>query len=105
MVAEAPYLNARVGSVNGKAHVALEGDLDAATTGVLDDVIGQLIDSGSYSIELDCSRLEFMDSSGLSSLVRTVKRLGDRGELRLLNTGRHVRKVVEICGLSTLLAD
>ena len=85
--------------------MALEGDLDAATAPVLHDVIESVIETGSHHIELDCTGLEFMDSSGLSALVRTVKRLGDDGELRLLNTGRHVRKVVEICGLSSLLAD
>ena len=83
----------------------LEGDLDAATAPVLDDVVDSLIEAGSHSIELDCAGLEFMDSSGLSSIVRTMKLLGDDGTLRLLNTGRHVRKVVEICGLSALLAD
>jgi anti-anti-sigma factor len=92
--------------VNGKAHVALEGDLDAATAGVLDEVVDSLIAGGSRFIELDCTGLAFMDSSGLSTLVRTVKLLdGNGGELRLVNTGRHVRKVVEICGLSALLAD
>ena len=83
----------------------LEGDLDAATAPVLDDVVDSLIADGSHTIELDCTGLEFMDSSGLSSIVRTMKLLGDDGTLRLWNTGRNVRKVIEICGLSGLLAD
>ena len=105
MVADAPHLSARVGDASGTARVQLEGDLDAATARVLDDVVDSLVQGGSHSIELDCAGLEFMDSSGLSSIVRTMKLLGDDGRLRLCNTGRHVRKVVEICGLSNLLAD
>ena len=85
--------------------MTLEGDLDAATAPVLDKVVDRLIEGGSHAIELDCAGLEFMDSSGLSSIVRTMKLLGADGALRLCNTGRHVRKVVEICGLSSLLHD
>jgi anti-sigma B factor antagonist len=47
----------------------LSGELDMASTGLLDTRIAELCADGARSIELDLGELDFMDSTGLRALI------------------------------------
>ena len=76
--------------------MGLVGELDMGTTPtlctVLETVPGPLI--------LECSNLEFIDSSGLGVLLAAHKQRG--GEVTLRNVRPFARELLEITGLASL---
>lgn len=84
--------------------VIVRGEIDMATAPKLRDLLNQLVDSGSTRILLDCRGLAFLDSSGIGVLVAVRKRLGDDGVLTLEAPPAHVRKVLDLTGVSAHVA-
>jgi anti-sigma B factor antagonist len=71
-----------------------------ATAPQLRDALLELVDGGASRIVLDCRALDFLDSSGIGVLIAVRKRLGDDGSLTLDAPPAHVRKVLELTGVS-----
>ena len=87
-------------------HTALRvtGDLDLETAPQLLAAIEPHLAGGSESLLLDLSRLAFIDSSGLSALIRVNQRMTDAGrELTIVSPAPPVAKVLEITGLDAVL--
>ena len=64
------------------------------------------VEEGVTRIALDLTRCEFLDSTGLSLLVTTHRRLAaDGGALRLLGVHGQVASVLDMSGVSDLLVD
>ena len=80
--------------------VVVTGEIDMSTASKLRDLLNGLVDSGSSRILLDCRGLEFLDSSGIGVLVAVRARLGDTGSLTLQSPPAHVRKVLEVTGVT-----
>ena len=86
-------------SANGDA-VIVRGEIDMATAPQLRDFLNELVDAGSSRIVLDCRELQFLDSSGIGVLIAVRKRLGDDAALTLEAPLPHVRKVLDLTGVS-----
>ena len=84
--------------------VIVRGEIDMATAPQLRDLLNQLVDGGSTRILLDCRRLDFLASSGIGVLVAVRKRMGDDGALTLEAPPAHVRKVLDLTGVSAHVA-
>ena len=82
------------------ASVTVRGEVDMATAPQLRDALDELVDGGASRILLDCRGLDFLDSSGIGVLIAVRKRLGDDGSLTLEAPPAHVRKVLELTGVS-----
>ena len=84
---------------NGVGVVTLTGPLSAAS---VDSFKGQFLrwwDSAPdiRNVIVDLAKVEFMDSSGLATLVALLKRVADReGDLKLCGIQKKVRLVFEI---------
>jgi anti-sigma B factor antagonist len=81
----------------------VSGEIDVFTSPSLRDELYAMIDDGATTVEIDCSQMDFIDSSGLGVLVGALKRIRERGgdfELQGLNPS--TRKVFEITGLTKL---
>ena len=86
------------------ARLRLEGEVDAATAPVLEARIVDAVDAGVHEIVLDFGRLEFIDSSGLSVLVASHKRLRDTGcRLVVESPPPAAQRLFEIAGLDRVL--
>jgi len=85
--------------------VSLSGELDAHTTVVVADAVGRALDqAGLSSVIFDAGELSFMDSAGISELLRIQRLLADLGaSIRVENAGPTVRRVLEITGLLEIL--
>ena len=59
--------------------VALEGELDLATAPALREQLSELVAMGWFDITLDLAELQYIDSTGLSLLIRTQKRVEQTG--------------------------
>jgi anti-anti-sigma factor len=86
------------------ARLALHGELDAATAPSLEAAIRTAAGDGTAEVVVDCSSLEFIDSSGLSVLVANHKRLADAGgELVIEAAPPAARRLFEIAGIDRVL--
>ena len=86
------------------ATVSVRGEIDVATAPQLREALHELVQGGVTSIVLECQDLSFLDSSGIGLLVATRKRLGEGGELVIDSPPSHVRKVLELTGVSEELS-
>ena len=82
------------------ASVTVRGEVDMATAPQLRDTLMALVDAGATRVALDCRGLDFLDSSGIGVLIAVRKRLGDDGSLTLEAPPAHVRKVLELTGVT-----
>jgi anti-sigma B factor antagonist len=84
-------------------HITLAGEVDLAMRSDLDAVGSLAIDYGA-PIEVDVSRVTFIDSAGLSFLARLVRAGQASGwRLHVIGAGRRVRETLQIAGLLTAL--
>jgi anti-anti-sigma factor len=81
---------------NGHTLVRVVGEIDLASSPRLDDAL----EFHHGPITVDCSRLEFIDASGLGVLARASR---DNGGVTLRNASPFLRKVVKVAGLDGAL--
>ncbi len=87
------------------AIVRVIGDLDLATAPLLREEIIALVSSGVCTITMDLAHLDFIDSTGLSVLVTSLKHIREHGgDLALRSLNPSALKVVEISGLTEVFA-
>ncbi|MDQ4071177.1 MAG: STAS domain-containing protein [Actinomycetota bacterium] len=89
---------------HGEATVALTGELDMSTAPELSRSLSEVLDHHPQQVTLELADLAFIDSTGLTLIVRTSNRLQEnRAALRLAHATPPVRRVLEIVGLDGLL--
>jgi anti-sigma B factor antagonist len=96
-------LRTAVARGDGGPEIAVSGDLDVSTADHLWDVLGGLVDGGD-TVVLDLTELEFMDSSGLSTIIRAVKasRKGG-GDVIVRSPTRAVYRLLQISAVDQIL--
>jgi anti-sigma B factor antagonist len=82
------------------ASVVVRGEVDMATAPQLREELTGLVDSGVTRLVLDCRELHFLDSSGIGVLIAVHKLLDESGSLVLESPPAHVRKVLDLTGVS-----
>jgi anti-sigma B factor antagonist len=82
----------------------VSGELDLAAASSLEEELGQALESGSKVIVIDVTDLDFIDSTGLSVLVRAHQRAQETGlQLGLVNPGAQVERLLSLTGLAQRL--
>lgn len=80
--------------------VEVAGELDLHTSPPLREHLLQQIQGGVDRLALDLTKVDFMDSSSLGSLVTCLKRVRERdGRLVLVGVGGTPMKVLTLTGL------
>jgi anti-sigma B factor antagonist len=87
------------------AHVvSVAGELDLASAGLLEEVVGKALSGDAPMVVLDLSELRFIDSTGIHALLRLQARSSDDGNrLRMLRGSPDVQRVLELTGADRLL--
>lgn len=89
---------------SGRTVVSATGEVDVFTAPVLDDALSGAVAGGATSIVVDLSGVDFLDSTGLSVLVKALKRVRDAdGSLDVVVTAERVAKVFRITGLDQVI--
>lgn len=90
---------------NGTTKVVLAGDLDLASAPAARKLLSKECEGRPKLLLIDVSALEFVDSAGLSALVRADRALAeDGGSLALTGASARICRLLEITNLSHLLA-
>jgi len=83
---------------DGTAVVTCRGDVDLSTCGELERAIESSLEPGVRVLRVDLHDLEFMDSTGLRSLMRAQRRCAEQGVRMELVVGAAVRRLLELTG-------
>ncbi len=88
----------------GRVVVVAIGEVDVFTAPALDAELSRLTHDGRTSIVVDLSRVDFLDSTGLSVLVKALSRVREaEGSLDVVVTVERVAKVFRLTGLDQLI--
>jgi anti-sigma B factor antagonist len=88
----------------GRVVVVAIGEVDIFTAPQLDAELSRLTADGRTDLVVDLASVDFLDSTGLSVLVKALKRVREAdGRLDIVVTSDRVAKVFRITGLDQLI--
>ncbi|MGH2930892.1 MAG: STAS domain-containing protein, partial [Solirubrobacteraceae bacterium] len=89
---------------DASAVVAVSGELDLASGPELEAELDRITGPDTQLLVIDLRRLEFMDSTGLSILVRAHQRLAEEGcEMGLVRGSPQVQRLLDLTGVAERL--
>lgn len=89
----------------GWSVIDVKGRLDSVTVRRFDEECARWIDQGQPLMVFDLSRLDYVSSAGLSSLLAAAKRVQSRGgRFAVAGLAGLVKEVFTISGFDTILA-
>jgi anti-anti-sigma factor len=84
--------------------IAIRGELDLASGPELEAALQNVAVPSTRSVVVDLRELEFMDSTGLSIVVRAHQRLAQQGvELSLVKGPPQVQRLLDLTGVADRL--
>jgi anti-sigma B factor antagonist len=92
----------KVGNRYGRTVVVGRGELDVASSPAFRDAL-IAAQADAADVIVDLSELTFIDSSGISTLIRAHQRTSDGGSIKVVGARSAVRRVFDITGVSKLL--
>jgi anti-sigma B factor antagonist len=93
-------LRTEVSEVKAWTVVTVHGEIDVATSPTLRERLIDLVNDGGTRLVLDLEAVDFLDSTGLGTIVSILKRVRTHGgDLRLVCTEARIRRLFEITGL------
>lgn len=94
------HLRTQVTEIAGWTVVSLYGELDVATSPELREQLIRVVGDGRARIVLDLEGVDFLDSTGLGTVVAALKRARTHGgDLRLVCTRGRITRLFELTGL------
>jgi anti-sigma B factor antagonist len=98
-----PVFRVDVRATDTEVRVELVGELDVSTAPELRKQVDQIV-AADGDVLVDCSGLNFADSSGLDTLIRLAKTLGDQERRLVLSNVRPiVRRAIEVLQITDLV--
>ena len=89
---------------DGSAVLRPVGRLDMVAAPQFRGVVDEAVGKGLHQIVIDCSGIEFLDSSGLGAVVAGLKRTRQAGgDLRIANVSGQALMVLELTTLDKVL--
>jgi anti-anti-sigma factor len=90
-------------SEKGTIVVHIDGDIDAHTTKVLQQYVGELFKQGKYKLIIDVSKVGYMSSAGASLFIVIQNEVKENsGNLVLMNIQPEVKNVFDLLGLTPM---
>lgn len=84
--------------------VDLAGDVDTFTCSKLRETIVNLINEGDFRVVIDMAEVNYIDSSGLGTIIGGLGRVKEQnGSLALSGVTPRVERVLRVTGLNSLL--
>src|SRR5436189_5034441 len=102
---EPPPFSIDVAQEGDRTSLTLQGELDLATVGELEDALRTRLEAGE-DVVVDLRGLAFMDSSGVRALVASHQSAQDHGGSLVIvraTRGNEVDRVIDVSGIATAL--
>ena len=81
-----------------------ESRLDAGVAQSFKSKMSELVEAGHVDIVIDLSKVTLIDSSGLGVLVSILKKLGEKGEIRLCGLRDNIKSLFQLTRLDKVFA-
>ncbi len=83
--------------------IEIEGRLDTTNFSQLEQKIMQHIDEGRINILVDCSKMDYVSSSGLRIFLMVLKKITSlNGQFALCGLQENIREIFEISGFTSI---
>lgn len=93
-------LRTEVSELAGWTVVHVYGELDVATSPTLREQLIRLVSEGRSRLVLSLDGVDFLDSTGLGTIISALKRVRTHdGDIRLVCTQARITRLFEITGL------
>lgn len=86
----------------GTWNVSLSGEVDIYTASELKKTVTVALDEKLGDIEFDCSKLTYIDSTGLGVLIGFLKKLDQQYKIIIKNPKNNIIKLLKITGLDKI---
>ncbi|NLC56455.1 MAG: STAS domain-containing protein [Armatimonadetes bacterium] len=84
--------------------VTLSGEVDLATAPDFERAVNSLFSQGTASLAVDLSGVSYLDSTGVSVLMRAVKQCRDRGgDLSIVGVSDRALRVMKLLSLDRMV--
>ena len=98
------HFRVEVRNADATTVISVSGELDLASSPALEEELERVAQSGAQLVVVDLRNLEFMDSTGLSVLVRAHQRAEEDGRrLGLINGSQQVQRLLTLTGVADRL--
>ena len=85
---------------SGWTVVNIYGELDVSSSPRMREILIELVSDGSTRLVLDLDGVDFLDSTGLGTIISALKRARTHGgDLRLVCTQARITRLFQITGL------
>ncbi len=85
--------------------IEIEGRLDTTNYGQLEKKIIDRIDAGETNILIDCSKMDYVSSSGLRIFLMALKKINAlNGKFVLCSLQENIREIFEISGFTSIFS-
>jgi anti-sigma B factor antagonist len=81
-----------------------ESRLDAGVAQIFKSKMSELVEAGHADIVIDLSKVTLIDSSGLGVLVSIMKKIGEKGEIRLCGLRDNIKSLFQLTRLDKVFA-
>ena len=83
--------------------IGIEGRLDTTNYAILENKLMSLIDGGQVKIIMDCSKMDYISSSGLRVFLLGLKKITImKGRFILTDLQETIREIFEIAGFTSI---
>jgi anti-anti-sigma factor len=90
-------------TIGGVVVITSSGDLTAATSGPLEQVIRAELAAGADRMVVDLSSVRYVASAGLRVFLIAAKAIGGKGRFVLAGANPSVRQVLDMTGFSGII--
>ena len=98
------HFRVEVRNADATTVISVSGELDLASSPALEEELERVAQSDAQLVVVDLRGLEFMDSTGLSVLVRAHQRAEENGRrLGLVNGSQQVQRLLTLTGVADRL--
>lgn len=81
-------------------NVKISGEVDIYTSDKMKETLNEMVEEKNTEIQIDCTNLSYIDSSGLGVLIGVLKKLKEeKNNLVILNARSNIVKLLSITGL------
>ncbi|MGH8957281.1 MAG: STAS domain-containing protein [Acidimicrobiia bacterium] len=94
-----------VENYNGRALLRANGEIDLATVELLDMAVANALEDGLNQVVIDLTKVSFMDSTGIRSLLTNSERINEAGgKMSIVLSGGPVARTLSVTGVDALLS-
>jgi anti-sigma B factor antagonist len=99
------HFRVEVQSTGRAAVITASGELDLTSSAGFDEELQRVLESDLEQLIIDLRQLEFMDSTGLSTLVKAHQRAGERGQrFGVVRGPQQVQRLLSLTGVDERLS-